>query len=225
MKLMEKCLNNKVEAPASAALWPPTDIKSNILKAQVEAGQKIIRDDLGISHLNSEEPSPRSVAVKVNNRSLVQECPDRERQTAPQTVFITNFGSQELKESKLDNTVMTPTLPPTEEASHIKSATADLDKLLASLTENLIDLTETPPPPPVPSYSSIAPRWLIPSGVVSNGHLGAETSLPAKVLNNVIDSPPAGAENLHVTPVPAATSSTVIPEEVTRPRCLLTTEL
>ncbi|CAN2389111.1 cell attachment to substrate [Pristimantis euphronides] len=228
VKLMEKCLNNKVESPTSAPLWPPTDIKSNILKAQVEAGQKIIREDLGISHMTvtSEETSPRSVTLKINNRSLVQEGPDREPQTLAQTTFITNFGSQELKESQLDNTVMPSTLPPTEETAQIKSATDDLDLLLASLTENLIDLTETPPTPPqVPSYASIAPRWLIPTGVLSNGHLGAETSQPGKVLTNVIDLPPVGTEILNVTQASATPSSTVIPTQVTRPRCLLTTEL
>ncbi|KAG9469393.1 hypothetical protein GDO78_020604, partial [Eleutherodactylus coqui] len=137
-----------------------------------------------------------------------------------------NFGSQELEESQLDNTVMSSTLPPTEEAPQIKSATIDLDLLLASLTENLIDLTETPPPPqPVPSYTSIAPRWLIPTGVVSNSHLGAEKCLPENVLNNVIDSPSDGTEVLTVTQAPASSSSAVIPEEVTRTRCLLTTEL
>ncbi|XP_075687139.1 band 4.1-like protein 5 [Rhinoderma darwinii] len=226
VKLIEKCLNNQVEVPASAPPWQPSDIKSNILKAQVEAGQKIIRDDLGISPVTviSEETSPRSVAVKVNNRSLVRECPEREPPSPAQTAFIANFGSQELKESHFDNAVMSSTLPP--QAPQIKSATDDLDLLLASLTENLIDLTETPPPAPVPSYTSVAPRWLIPGGVVvSNGHLGAETPLPAKVLNHVTDSQPAGAAALNAAQFPATTSSAAIPEEVTRPRCLLTTEL
>ncbi|XP_056390482.1 band 4.1-like protein 5 isoform X2 [Hyla sarda] len=248
VKLMEKCLNNMVEAPASAPIWLPTDIKSNILKAQVEAGHKMIRDDAGISHVTvtSEEASPRSVTVKVSNRPMVQECPEREPPTPQQTIFITNFGSQELKEPKLDNPAISCALPPADQASQIKSATDDLDALLASLTENLIDLTEAPlppvTPPVVPSYTAIAPRWLIPtlhqqnssgslsdssspqSGVVSNGHLGAETSLPAKVLNNVTDSPPA-AETLDVSHIPAVPASAVTPKDVTRPRCLLTTEL
>ncbi|XP_066431451.1 band 4.1-like protein 5 isoform X2 [Eleutherodactylus coqui] len=209
---------NNVDANNVAV--PPVRLNVNV--------NKQIRDDLGISHmtLNSEETSPRSVTMKVNNRSLVQECPDQEPQPPAQTVFITNFGSQELEESQLDNTVMSSTLPPTEEAPQIKSATIDLDLLLASLTENLIDLTETPPPPqPVPSYTSIAPRWLIPTGVVSNSHLGAEKSLPENVLNNVIDLPSDGTEVLTVTQAPASSSSPVIPEEVTRTRCLLTTEL
>ncbi|KAG8545476.1 hypothetical protein GDO81_020780 [Engystomops pustulosus] len=228
VKLLEKCLNNQVEAPAAAPLWPPPDIKSNILKAQVEAGQKIIREDLGLSHItvNPEETPLRGVSVKVSNRSLVQEGPEREPPV--QSVIVSNFGSQELKESIFDPIVMSPSLPSPEETPQLKSVTDDLDLLLASLTENLIDLTETPPPapqPPVPSYASIAPRWLVPSGVLSNGHLGAEPPLPAKVLNNVMELPAAGAETLNVAHVPATPSSSVIPEEVTRPRCLLTTEL
>ncbi|XP_069838529.1 band 4.1-like protein 5 [Dendropsophus ebraccatus] len=230
VKLIEKCLNNKVEAPASAPIWLPTDIKSNILKAQVEAGHKMIRDDAGISHMTSVETTPRSLTAKVTNRPTVQE--PLEPQTPPQTALVTNFGPPEMREPKLENMVTSCPLPPPDEASQIKTATDDLDALLASLTENLIDLTEPPPSPPppvtpplVPSYTAIAPRWLIPSGVVSNGHLGAETSLPAKVLNNVTDAPPAAPETLDVVQVPATTASSAISKEVTRPRCLLTTEL
>ncbi|KAM3916995.1 band 4.1-like protein 5 [Leptodactylus fuscus] len=215
VKLLEKCLNNKVEAPS----WPPGDIKSNILKAQVEAGHKIDPQILSYSHMtaNTEETSPRGITVKVNNQSLAQEGLEGAPQSPVQAALVTNSESQELKESKVENSAMSPT---PEETSQIKSVTDDLDLLLASLTENLIDLTETPPPP-VPSYTSITPRWLIPSGVASNGHLGAEATLPAKVLNNVTDSPAAAAEPLNVAPAP----SPVTPEEVTRPRCLLTTEL
>lgn len=41
MKLTDKCLNNAMESPIAAATWLPADMKSNILKAQVEAGHKV----------------------------------------------------------------------------------------------------------------------------------------------------------------------------------------
>jgi len=41
VKLTDKCLNNAVESPVTAAAWLPEDIKSNILKAQAEAGHKV----------------------------------------------------------------------------------------------------------------------------------------------------------------------------------------
>ncbi|XP_075037236.1 band 4.1-like protein 5 isoform X2 [Mixophyes fleayi] len=216
VKLMDKCLNNVMDTPVSAPLWLPTDIKSNILKAQVEANQKIPRDDLGITDksLATEDTSSRSVTVKINNCSLSQDCPEfGESQSPAQSFFLTSFENQELKESKLENAATPSAGSLLGEVSGIKSATEDLDKLLASLTENLIDLTDAPPP--VTTSTTTTPRWLIPSGIVSNGHLGGETDLPPKVQNNVMD-PPA---------TPAPSSSTVIPEDLPRRRCLLTTEL
>lgn len=41
VKLTDKCLNNAIETPVAAATWLPADIKSNILKAQAEAGHKV----------------------------------------------------------------------------------------------------------------------------------------------------------------------------------------
>lgn len=41
VKLTDKCLNNAIESPIVAAKWLPADLKSNILKAQVEAGHKV----------------------------------------------------------------------------------------------------------------------------------------------------------------------------------------
>ncbi|KFP03352.1 Band 4.1-like 5, partial [Calypte anna] len=45
VKLTDKCLNNAIESPITAPTWLPADIKSNILKAQAEAGHKVIRED------------------------------------------------------------------------------------------------------------------------------------------------------------------------------------
>lgn len=41
MKLTEKCLNNAIDSPALNARRVPPDLKSNILKAHVEAVQKV----------------------------------------------------------------------------------------------------------------------------------------------------------------------------------------
>lgn len=41
VKLTDKCLNNAIESPVAAAAWLPADMKSNILKAQAEAGHKV----------------------------------------------------------------------------------------------------------------------------------------------------------------------------------------
>ncbi|XP_072274033.1 band 4.1-like protein 5 [Pyxicephalus adspersus] len=109
-----------------------------------------------------------------------------------------------------------------EDVSGVKSPIEDLDSLLAMLTENLIDLTSTAPPA-VPSYTTITPRWNVPSALVSNGHLAGDSNLPAKVLNNAIDQSPAGVESPNL--LPAAGASMMVTEDPPRLRCLLTTEL
>ncbi|KFW07875.1 Band 4.1-like 5, partial [Fulmarus glacialis] len=53
VKLTDKCLNNAIESPIAAATWLPADIKSNILKAQAEAGHKVVREDSLTSVKNS----------------------------------------------------------------------------------------------------------------------------------------------------------------------------
>ncbi|KFO62686.1 Band 4.1-like 5, partial [Corvus brachyrhynchos] len=53
VKLTDKCLNNAIESPIVAAKWLPADLKSNILKAQAEAGHKVGKDDSMTSVKNS----------------------------------------------------------------------------------------------------------------------------------------------------------------------------
>ncbi|KFV11836.1 Band 4.1-like 5, partial [Tauraco erythrolophus] len=57
VKLTDKCLNNAIESPIAAATWLPADIKSNILKAQAEAGHKVIREDslTGVKNSNIQD--------------------------------------------------------------------------------------------------------------------------------------------------------------------------
>ncbi|KFV63437.1 Band 4.1-like 5, partial [Dryobates pubescens] len=57
VKLTDKCLNNTIENPIAAATWLPADIKSNILKAQAEAGHKVIREDslAGVKNSNIQD--------------------------------------------------------------------------------------------------------------------------------------------------------------------------
>uniref|UniRef100_A0A8C9EI60 Erythrocyte membrane protein band 4.1 like 5 n=1 Tax=Pavo cristatus TaxID=9049 RepID=A0A8C9EI60_PAVCR len=53
VKLTDKCLNNAIESPIAAATWLPADMKSNILKAQAEAGHKVVREDSVTGSKNS----------------------------------------------------------------------------------------------------------------------------------------------------------------------------
>ncbi|XP_041435073.1 band 4.1-like protein 5 isoform X3 [Xenopus laevis] len=224
VKLPEKLLNNSVESAGGPPVWLTTDIKSNILKAQGEAENKFTREDLEVDDKNktSDESSARNITVKVNNNlstPLSQELPlFQDSQDPTANVFIRNVLIGERKTSRSEFPEVPPILTPPEEVPDIKSATEDLDNLIASLTENLIDLTDIPLK--VPSYATVTPRWLVPqSSVVSNGLLGDEMAT-----SNVPERLPALTHSLDSTATPGSVS-TGDPGGLPKPKCLLTTEL
>uniref|UniRef100_A0A2K6KF26 Erythrocyte membrane protein band 4.1 like 5 n=1 Tax=Rhinopithecus bieti TaxID=61621 RepID=A0A2K6KF26_RHIBE len=197
VKLTEKCLNNVIESPGLNAMRVPPDFKSNILKAQVEAVHKVTKEDSLLSHKNAnvQDAATNSAVLNENNVPLPKESLET-------LTYIT----------------------PADSGSVLKEATDELDALLASLTENLIDHTVAPQ---VSSTSVITPRWIVPqSGAMSNGLAGCEMLLAGKEGHGNKDgisliSPPAPFL------VDAVTSSapTVAEEAVLKQKCLLTTEL
>ncbi|XP_055973646.1 band 4.1-like protein 5 isoform X1 [Sorex fumeus] len=198
VKLTEKCLNNAIESPGLNARRMPPDLKSNILKAQVEAVHKVTGEDSLLSHKNA------SVSDASTNS----------------TVPVLSENIMPLSEDSLIH--FTPT--PAENGSVLKDATDELDALLLSLTENLIDHTVTPQ---VSSASMITPRWIVPqSNVLRNGLAGSAPSSAGKEPHGHRD-----AVSLISPPAPflvdAVTSSApaLAEEVVSKPKCLLTTEL
>uniref|UniRef100_F7D3Q6 Erythrocyte membrane protein band 4.1 like 5 n=1 Tax=Macaca mulatta TaxID=9544 RepID=F7D3Q6_MACMU len=197
VKLTEKCLNNVIENPGLNAMRVPPDFKSNILKAQVEAVHKVTKEDSLLSHKNAnvQDAATNSAMLNENNVPLPKESLET-------LTYIT----------------------PADSGSVLKEATDELDALLASLTENLIDHTVAPQ---VSSTSMITPRWIVPqSGAMSNGLAGCEMLLAGKEGHGNKDgisliSPPAPFL------VDAVTSSapTLAEEAVLKQKCLLTTEL
>ncbi|XP_023565467.1 band 4.1-like protein 5 isoform X2 [Octodon degus] len=194
VKLTEKCLNNAIESPGLNAVRIPPDFKSNILKAQVEAVHKVTREDSLLSHRSS------SVGDATTSSAVLTE----------NNVPISG-----------DSLPVTHTTP-VDKDSVLTDATDELDALLLSLTENLIDRTVTPQ---VSSASMITPRWIIPSSTVPNGPAGCGTSLAEKEAHSNKDgfspiSPPAPFL------VDDVTSSASTPaEDAVLKKCLLTTEL
>ncbi|XP_028735638.1 band 4.1-like protein 5 isoform X2 [Peromyscus leucopus] len=194
VKLTEKCLNNAIESPGLNAVRVPPDFKSNILKAQVEAVHKAARED-SLTHKNV------SVQDAATNRTVLDEnnvplCKD-----ALPLMHATGADS----------------------GSVLKDAADELDALLLSLTENLMDHTVTPQ---VSSSSMITPRWIIPSAAaISNRLPGCGTSVSGTEGCGTKDgfsliSPPAPFL------VDAVTSSAPLAEEsALKQKCLLTTEL
>ncbi|KAF6113646.1 erythrocyte membrane protein band 4.1 like 5 [Phyllostomus discolor] len=196
VKLTEKCLNNAIESPGLTARRVPPDLKSNVLKAQVEAVHKVTRDDSLLSHKNTnvQDAATKSSVLNENHMPLPEDS------LAP--VHTTPAGS----------------------GSVLKHAADELDALLLSLTESLIDHTVIPQ---VPSTSKITPRWIVPQcGVLSNGLTGNGPSLMESEGHGNRDgisliSPPAPFL------VDAVTSSapTLAEEPILKQKCLLTTEL
>ncbi|XP_047400318.1 band 4.1-like protein 5 isoform X3 [Sciurus carolinensis] len=194
VKLTEKCLNNTIESPGLNAMRVPPDFKSNILKAQVEAVHKVTRGNSLLSHKNT------SVQDATIDSAVVNE-----------NVFLSK-----------DSLAPMHTIP-ADSSSVLKDATDELDALLLSLTENLIDHTVAPQ---VSSISMITPRWIVPSGAISNGLGRCGTSLAGKEGHGNKDeisliSPPAPFLVDAVT----SSSSTLAEDTVLKQKCLLTTEL
>uniref|UniRef100_A0A8D2DYY4 Band 4.1-like protein 5 n=1 Tax=Sciurus vulgaris TaxID=55149 RepID=A0A8D2DYY4_SCIVU len=195
VKLTEKCLNNAIESPGLNAMRVPPDFKSNILKAQVEAVHKVTRGNSLLSHKNA------SVQDATIDSAVVNE-----------NVFLSKDSLAPMHTIPADN------------SSVLKDATDELDALLLSLTENLIDHTVAPQ---VSSISMITPRWIVPqSGAISNGLGRCGTSLTGKEGHGNKDeismiSPPAPFLVDAVT----SSSSTLAEDTVLKQKCLLTTEL
>nr|XP_007962892.2 band 4.1-like protein 5 isoform X1 [Chlorocebus sabaeus] len=211
VKLTEKCLNNVIENPGLNAMRVSPDFKSNILKAQVEAVHKVTKEDSLLSHKNANvQDAATNSAVLNENNVLVP------------------------KESLETLTYVTPA----DSGSVLKEATDELDALLASLTENLIDHTVAPQKRVLDLEVHVSSRNTIKncpprmdfvidqSGAVSNGLAGCEMLLAGKEGHGNKDgisliSPPAPFL------VDAVTSSapTLAEEAVLKQKCLLTTEL
>nr|XP_058910901.1 band 4.1-like protein 5 isoform X2 [Kogia breviceps] len=129
VKLTEKCLNNAIDSPALNARRVPPDLKSNILKAQVEAVQKVTREDSLLSHKNASVQDAATNSAELNEKAM----PVPGGSLIPMRTM------------------------PAENGPALKDAADELDALLLSLTENLIDHTSTPQMKEVTSKANA--RW------------------------------------------------------------------
>nr|XP_019787888.1 band 4.1-like protein 5 isoform X4 [Tursiops truncatus] len=197
VKLTEKCLNNAIDSPALNARRVPPDLKSNILKARVEAVQKVTREDSLLSHQNASVQDAATNSAELNENAM----------PGP-------GGS------------LVPTrTTPAENGPALKGATDELDALLLSLTENLIDHTTTPQ---VSSISTIAPRWIVPqSAALPNGLAGDSGLSPAgkegpgnRGVVSLISPPAPFFVDAVTSSAPASAG-----EATLKQKCLLTTEL
>ncbi|XP_036714183.1 band 4.1-like protein 5 isoform X2 [Balaenoptera musculus] len=196
VKLTEKCLNNAIDSPALNARRVPPDLKSNILKAQVEAVQKVTREDSLLSHKNASVQDAATNSAELNENA------------AP-----VPGGS-----------LIPMRTTPAENGPALKDATDELDALLLSLTENLIDHTTTPQ---ISSISTITPRWIVPSAALPNGLAGDNGLSPAgkegpgnRGVVSLISPPAPFFVDAVTSSAPASAG-----EATLKQKCLLTTEL
>ncbi|XP_059768028.1 band 4.1-like protein 5 isoform X4 [Balaenoptera ricei] len=196
VKLTEKCLNNAIDSPALNARRVPPDLKSNILKAQVEAVQKVTREDSLLSHKNASVQDAATNSAELNENAA----------PVPGGSLI-----------PLRTT-------PAENGPALKDATDELDALLLSLTENLIDHTTTPQ---ISSISTITPRWIVPSAALPNGLAGDNGLSPAgkegpgnRGVVSLISPPAPFFVDAVTSSAPASAG-----EATLKQKCLLTTEL
>ncbi|XP_044293909.1 band 4.1-like protein 5 isoform X2 [Varanus komodoensis] len=233
VKLTEKCLNNAVESPMSASLRLPPDIKSNILKAQAEAVHKVTREDSMSSNKNTNVQDAAARAVlpsgRVQNSSLrahspmFQEPREGLKETPVSNAFILNEFNEDTAASSLEDSLSPPNLASVEEAAVVKNPQEDVEILLTSQTDNLIDFSEAMPR--VSSPSTVMPRWLVPSGLVSNGPLGNDVSLALQGVRGSTEAMSVLAGSPPPLYSPDTMPSPVAEDAATRPKCLLTTEL
>ncbi|XP_057407652.1 band 4.1-like protein 5 isoform X1 [Balaenoptera acutorostrata] len=197
VKLTEKCLNNAIDSPALNARRVPPDLKSNILKAQVEAVQKVTREDSLLSHKNASVQDAATNSAELNENA------------AP-----VPGGS-----------LIPMRTTPAENGPALKGATDELDALLLSLTENLIDHTTSPQ---ISSISTITPRWIVPqSAALPNGLAGDNGLSPAgkegpgnRGVVSLISPPAPFFVDAVTSSAPASAG-----EATLKQKCLLTTEL
>ncbi|XP_031714233.1 band 4.1-like protein 5 isoform X1 [Anarrhichthys ocellatus] len=255
VKLTEKCgLSSTGGSPAVTPLCTPEDLKSNILKAQVEAAA--LKGSLeehvlivGDKNCNLQEASARlrvrtgrmgsNSSLSVSTRPEIQDSWDLLKSAS--LVSSAGASAERLAED------VNPSVPkmPSESAGEgmapkVKAEEVDLQNV-APLSDNLIDFTDPTPmvshspiclPPVQQPKPPITPRWIIPStappGVFTNGLLDLDP--PAKGLLPA----DGGAAFTPVLPRLAHTrnaisASTVgqqpAPEDRAKPRGLLTTEL
>ncbi|XP_074857338.1 band 4.1-like protein 5 isoform X2 [Carettochelys insculpta] len=195
VKLTNKCLINAIESPVTTSERRlPADIKSNILKAQAEAVHKSTKED-GMSD---------------NKNSNIQDATARNALEEDNAIS----GPKESLSPAL--------LVPAEESVVLKSCPDDLDVSLTSLTENLIDFTEAIPR--VSSQPTITPRWIVPSGLVSNGPLGNDV-LALKAVKGSSEALLLAAGSQSSQQSSETLASPNMEDPAIRPKCLLTTEL
>ncbi|XP_047226133.1 band 4.1-like protein 5 isoform X2 [Girardinichthys multiradiatus] len=232
VKLSEKCgLSSPGSSPVVTPLRTPEDLKSNILKAQVEAAA--LKGHLEEHVMAVGDKNCNLQEATASSRPDPQDSWELLKPASP--VSSAAASAERLVE---DSTPSVPKIPAVSEglAPKVKAEQFDIQNV-AELSDNLIDFTDpTPLLPPVQHPKPLlTPRWIIPAtappGIFTNGLVDIEPS--SKVVPLL--PPPEGGAVLAAAPGNLAhprnalsVSYAVEPpvsEDGAKPRGLLTTEL
>ncbi|NXE88602.1 E41L5 protein, partial [Menura novaehollandiae] len=229
VKLTDKCLNNAIESPIVAPRWLPADLKSNILKAQAEAGHKVVKEDsmTGVKNSNIQDAAARNIVLSGRSQSsppatspVFQDPRELLKAITASNTFVPNTLNEDNADSNHGDLLIPANLTPTEEAAVSKSTPDDQDVSLTSLTENLIDFTEATPR--VNFLVSFSP---IQTGLISNGPLGNDVALSLKAVKGSTETLLSSAGLPPSQQTPEVPVSPVTEDATVKTKCLLTTEL
>ncbi|XP_019472799.1 band 4.1-like protein 5 isoform X2 [Meleagris gallopavo] len=135
-------------------------MKSNIVKAQVEAGHKVVREDslAGSKNSNIQDAASRNILPSGKTQSSPSASSpvfqNNLKTTPASNTFIPNALNEDNAASNHEELLIPANLAPAEEAAVSK----------------------------VSSQPIITPRWLVPTGLMSNGPLGNDVALSLKAV-------------------------------------------
>ncbi|NXG27979.1 E41L5 protein, partial [Dromaius novaehollandiae] len=152
----------------------------------------------GIKNSNIQDAAVRSIPAGKTQSSPpttspgFQEPRELQKAISASNTIIPSALNEDNAASDHEELLIPADLAPAEEAAVLKSTPDDQDVSLTSLTENLIDFTEATPR--VSSQPTITPRWIVPTGLISNGPLGIDVALALKAVKGSTEalSSPAG---------------------------------
>ncbi|XP_064926687.1 band 4.1-like protein 5 isoform X3 [Columba livia] len=201
-------------------------------RPNININMQVIREDslTGVKNSNIQDAAARNILPLGKTQSsspatspVFQDPRELLKAIPASNTFVLNALNEDKAASNHEDLLIPANLAPAEEAAVSKSTPDDQDVSFTSLTENLIDFTEATPR--VSSQPMITPRWLVPTGLISNGPLGNDVALALKAERGSTEVLLAAAglpPSQQTADVPA---SPVTEDATGRTKCLLTTEL
>ncbi|XP_069717508.1 band 4.1-like protein 5 isoform X3 [Phaenicophaeus curvirostris] len=200
-------------------------------RPNININVQVVREDslTGIKNSNIQDAATRNVLPLGKTQSIppgtipVFQDPRELLKAIPASnTFVPNALNEDYAASNQEDLLIPANLAPAEEAAVPKSTPDDQDVSLTSLTENLIDFTEATLR--VSSQPIVTPRWIVPTGLISNGPLGSDAALALRAVKGSTEALlsaglPPSQQTSEVLASPVTEDATI------RTKCLLTTEL